>query len=149
MARPPGPSMTGVDKTLPEFALTDLKGNTWSLANLRGKTTLVNIWATWCGPCRDELPYLQKLYDKVKDRPDVQVISFNVDDNPGLIEPFVREGKYQFPVLLANFYVAQVLPYFSIPRNWIIDKNGVLSKEQVGFGRNGDQWVEEMVRELQ
>lgn len=145
---PSRPAMNALGKPLPEFKLTDLKGNPWTLANLKGKTTFINVWATWCGPCRDELPYVQKLYEKLKDRPDVQVITFSMDDNPGVIEPFLRQHGYSFPVLEARLYVEKVVPYMSAPRNWIIDRNGVLAKEQIGFGGNGDQWVEEMLKEL-
>ncbi len=91
---------------------------------------------------------VQKLYEKLKDPPDAQVITFSIDDHPGVLEPFLRQHGYSFPVLEARLYVEKVVPYMSAPRNWIIDRNGVLAKEQLGFGGNGDQWVEEMLKEL-
>lgn len=67
---------------LPDFAVADLRGRVWQLSDLKGRVTLLDFWATWCGACRAELPYIQKLYDRVKERKDLQVITFSVDDNP-------------------------------------------------------------------
>ncbi|MBZ5617842.1 MAG: TlpA family protein disulfide reductase [Acidobacteriia bacterium] len=134
-----------MDKPLPDFQISDAEGKTWRLADLKGKVALVNLWATWCGPCRNELPYLQKLFNKVRERKDLVVITLNTDDNPGLILPFLAENKYTFPVLPASAYVAKLVPELSIPRNWIVDAGGVLKMERIGFGSGDDQWVDEMV----
>ncbi|SPE28398.1 exported hypothetical protein [Candidatus Sulfopaludibacter sp. SbA3] len=136
---------TNMEKPLPDFQFSDAKGKVWTLADLKGKVTLINLWATWCGPCRAELPYLQKVYDKVRERKDVQVITFNSDDSLGLILPFVAENKYTFPVLPALDYVRKLVPELSIPRNWIVDAQGVLRSEIVGFGSGGDKWVDDMI----
>jgi thiol-disulfide isomerase/thioredoxin len=136
---------TQMDKPLPDFQLSDAEGKTWRLADLKGKVALVNLWATWCGPCRNELPYLQKLFNKVRERKDLVVLTLNTDDNPGLIMPFLIENKYTFPVLPASGYVAKLVPELSIPRNWIVDADGVLKMERIGFGNGEDKWVDEMV----
>lgn len=136
---------TALDKPLPDFQFSDAGGKTWTLADLKGKVTLVNLWATWCGPCRNELPYLQKLFDKVGERKDLQVVTLNTDDNPGLILPFMGENKYTFPVLPALGYVNKLVPELSIPRNWIVDADGVLRQERVGFGSGEDKWVDDMI----
>jgi thiol-disulfide isomerase/thioredoxin len=140
---------TTLDKPLPDFRISDAGGKTWSLADLKGKVTLVNLWATWCGPCKAELPYLQKLFDKVHERQDVQVVTLNTDDNPGLILPFLHETKYTFPVLPAPGYVNKLVPELSIPRNWIVDADGVLRLEHVGFGSGGDKWVDDTIAALE
>jgi thiol-disulfide isomerase/thioredoxin len=136
---------TQMNKPLPDFQISDAEGKTWRLADLKGKVTLVNLWATWCGPCRNELPYLQKLFNKVRERKDLVVITLNTDDNPGMILPFLNENKYTFPVLPASGYVAKLVPELSIPRNWIVDADGVLKMERIGFGNGEDKWVDEMV----
>jgi thiol-disulfide isomerase/thioredoxin/tetratricopeptide (TPR) repeat protein len=136
---------TQMDKPLPDFQISDAEGKTWRLADLKGKVTLVNLWATWCGPCRNELPYLQKLFNKVRERKDLVVVTLNTDDNPGLILPFLSENKYTFPVLPASGYVAKLVPELSIPRNWIVDADGVLKMERIGFGTGDDNWVDAMV----
>jgi thiol-disulfide isomerase/thioredoxin len=136
-------------KPLPAFELADLKGAKWSLADLKGKIAFVNVWATWCGPCRNELPHLQKLYDRLKDRKDVVLLSLNVDSNAGLIEPFMKDHAFTFPVVPAEAYVEDFLPYLSIPRNWIVTPDGTLSLEAIGFGGDGDKWVDEAIKEIE
>jgi thiol-disulfide isomerase/thioredoxin len=136
---------TKMDKPLPDFSMSDAEGKTWHLGDLKGKVALVNLWATWCGPCRDELPYLQKLFNKVRERKDLVVLTLNTDENPGLIMPFLNQNKYTFPVLPAASYVNQLIPELSIPRNWIVDAGGVLKMERIGFGGNGDNWIDEMI----
>ncbi len=95
------------------------------------------------------MPYLQQIYDKVRERKDLQVITLNTDDNLGLILPFMKENKYTFPVLPARAYVDGLVPQLSIPRNWIVDAQGVLRSGKVGFGTGDAAWVEEMIRTME
>jgi thiol-disulfide isomerase/thioredoxin len=148
----PAPTLGGwqsMAKPLPPFELADLKGGKWSLASLKGKVAFLNVWATWCGPCQMELPHLQKLYDRMKDRKDVLVLTLNVDNDKELIEPFVKEHAFTFPVVPAEEYVQDFLKTISIPRNWIVTSDGTLSVEEVGFGGDGDKWVDEAVKEIE
>jgi thiol-disulfide isomerase/thioredoxin len=110
-------------KALPPFHLTDLSGKTWTLTSLAGRAVLVNVWATWCGPCQAELPHLQKLYEKVKDRADLQILTLNIDEDPGVVAPFVKENNYTFPVLPAYAFVYGI-DLVGIPQNWIVDSKG-------------------------
>jgi len=108
---------------------------------------LINLWATWCGPCRAEHPEFQKLYEKLKERADVSVISFNIDDDLGKVAPYMKENNYTFPVLLARELVDQVLPATAIPQNWFVDAKGRLQWLQLGYG--GDpKWQEMMLAKL-
>ena len=102
---------------LAAFELTDLQGRNWSLADLKGKVAFINVWATWCGPCREELPYVQKLSEQLKGRNDVLVLTLNTDEEVGKVEPFMKEKKFTFPVLLGQAY-ADGNGVNSIPRNW-------------------------------
>lgn len=126
--------------TLPEFALTDLEGRKWSLADLKGKVAFINFWATWCGPCRAELPYVQKLREQLKDRKDVVVLTLNTDEEVGKVQPFMKENKYTFPVLLGSDY-AEGLGINSIPRNWVVSLDGKVMFEGIGFGNEGEEWM--------
>jgi thiol-disulfide isomerase/thioredoxin len=136
-----------VSKDLPEAKLTDLNGKTWSLSELKGKTVLINVWATWCGPCRGEHPYLQALYDKVKDRTDVAVISMSVDDSIGDVEPYMKDKKYSFPVLFASRYVSGVTPALGVPQNWIVGADGKWEWKQEGFAP--DDWEKSVLEKLE
>jgi thiol-disulfide isomerase/thioredoxin len=132
---------------LPAFSLADMGGKTWRLASLEGKALLINIWATWCGPCVAEHPEFQKLYDKLKQRSDVTVLSFNVDDDLGKVAPYIAEHKYTFPVIPAREVVDAVVPVLAIPRNWLVTAKGKLEWEQIGFGPNTD-WEAGMLAKL-
>ena len=134
-------------KDLPAWELSDLQGKTWKVADLRGKTVLINIWASWCGPCRAELPYLQTLYEKTKNRTDIQILSFNVDDEIGDIAPYVKDNKFTFPVLIAKDFASHVLADGGVPRNWILDAEGKWRWQQEGFG-NGEGWEKSVMDKL-
>jgi thiol-disulfide isomerase/thioredoxin len=136
---------SAISKPLPDFKIEDAQGKTWRLEDLKGKVTLINLWATWCGPCRAELPHLEKLAARVKDRSEFAVITLNTDDQLGLIQPFLRENKYTFPVLPAAEYVHVLVPELSIPRNWIVDAEGTLRQERIGFGGDGERWIEDVI----
>jgi len=135
-------------RTLPAFELTDLSGKTWKLATLEGKSVLVNLWATWCGPCNAELPSLEELYKKVKDRADVQILTFNLDEDLGLVAPYMKDKGYTFPVLPAYSLVMGMLDGFGIPQNWIVDPQGKWRWTQIGFGAEPD-WGGEMIQRLE
>ena len=136
------------NKPLTAFELTDLQGRNWSLADLKGKVAFINLWATWCGPCREELPYVQKLREKLKDRTDVLVLTLNTDEEVGKVEPFMKENKYTFPVLLAQQY-ADGNGVNSIPRNWVISIDGKLMFEGIGFGGDGEEWIKKAVEMIE
>ncbi len=119
-----GGGWTNPTKTLPSFELADLSGKTWRLTNLKGRSVLINVWATWCGPCQVELPKLEKLYRRIKDRTDVQILTLTIDEDVGLVAPFMKEKGYTFPVLPAYSFVTSLLDLVGIPQNWIVDSNG-------------------------
>ena len=134
-------------KPLGSFELTDLSGKVWRLKDLKGKALLINLWATWCGPCQVELPHLQKLYQMTKTRDDIVVLSFNLDENPGIVTPFVTEHKYQFPVLLAANFAFDFLQQ-GIPQNLIVDSNGDWRWTQIGFSQD-DGWETTILTKLE
>ena len=146
--RLPTASRAETGKPLPDFELKDLEGRTWTVARFQGRMTLVNLWATWCAPCLKELPYVQKLYDRIKDRAGMQVVTFNVDEDEGVVQPFLRKNGYSFPVLPAREYIKALLPTLSIPRTWILDPSGIMREESVGFGGSGSEWVERALAKL-
>jgi len=137
-------------KPIPDFDLSDLSGKTWRLKELGGKTLLINLWATWCGPCQLELPHLQKFYDKVKDRSDIQVLTFNIDENLGLVAPFLKKKGYTFPVLPAYSTVVSLLDGYAIPQNWLVDPHGSWRWKQIGYSGGSDaDFEKEMLEKLE
>lgn len=135
-------------KKLPSFALQDLNGKTWSLSQQEGKVVLINLWATWCGPCVAELPLFQKLYDATKHRTDIQLLTFNIDAQPGLVEPYMKERGFSFPVLIAEPFVRELLDSVTIPQNWLVNRQGEWVATQVGFDANEPDWIGRMRSKL-
>ncbi len=133
---------------LAEFDLMDLTGRKWTPADLKGKVAFINFWATWCGPCREELPYVQKLREQLKDRKDVIVLTLNTDEEVGKVEPFMKENKFTFPVLLGQSY-ADSQGINSIPRNWIVSLDGKVMLEGIGFGGEGDEWMKKATQMIE
>ena len=133
---------------LATFELADLQGRNWSMADLKGKVAFINLWATWCGPCREELPFVQKLSQQLKDRKDVVILTLNTDEEVGKVEPFMKENKYTFPVLLGQAY-ADGNGVNSIPRNWVVSVDGKLVFEGIGFGGDGEEWLKRAVEMIE
>lgn len=136
------------EKSVPEFSLTDLAGRRWTLADLKGKTTFINFWATWCGPCLTEMPYLEKLHRRLKDHPTVQLLTLNVDENPGVVAPFLRTGSYTFPVITAEQFVQNTLKVNGYPANWVVDPDGIVRRMQGGGLGEPDRWLDWVYRSL-
>lgn len=137
------------DKELPAFELADLQGKTWKLKSLEGKKVLINIWATWCGPCQSELPHLQKLYEQTKGRSDIAIVTLNFDEDLGMVEPFIKKKGFSFPVVPAYAFLANKIDVNSIPRNWLIDGNGKWEWEQIGFDSTEPDWEKSMLSRLE
>jgi len=112
-------------KELPDFSITDLAGHAWQLASLKGKATFVNFWATWCGACRGEHPGIQELYDRIKNRADVQVLTFSMDDDDAAARQYMKEKGYTFPVLRSPGLADKLLPWAGLPTNFIVNPQGM------------------------
>ena len=135
-------------RAMPAFELADLSGKSWQSKNLEGKAVLINVWATWCVPCQAELPRLEKLYEHVKDRADLQILTLNIDQDQGLVAPYVKDKGFTFPVLPAYRFVQDLLDLVSIPQNWVIDPKGVWRWSEIG-GESDATWAETILGKLE
>lgn len=116
---------------LPNLTLNTLDGGKWSLRERRGNIVLINFWATWCAPCRAEIPYLVRLSAKYK-KQNVEVVGITVDsENLEQINKFVSEFKIDYPVLLPvpGSLLSQQK---AVPMSMLIDEKGILAKKYVG-----------------
>ena len=113
-----------------------LDGTTIRLADFRGKLVLLNFWATWCPPCREEMPSMQRLHQRFKDQ-GLVLLAINIEeDGAKTVPPFVAQHHYSFPVLLDTGAKAQNLyQVFRFPETYIVDRNGVVVDKIIG-GRN-------------
>lgn len=113
-----------------DFTLTDLLGKTWTLKNLRGKVVLVNFWATWCPPCRKEMPDLETLYQRFKDRGFI-ILAIS-DENIGKIKPFIAGHNVTYPILLdPGRKVNELFQVEGIPKSFVYDRDGKLVAESI------------------
>jgi len=122
----------------PSLRITDMRGRTFTPHQLAKTKTFVNVWATWCLPCRAELPYLEKLAARYRDRQDIVFVALNVDDEDALVEPFLKSFQFTFRPAMAKSFAYDFLPVFGVPANYIIAEKTVYFE---GKGRE-DEWVE-------
>lgn len=115
-----GEAWTKLAESSPDLILIDALGNRWNLRDLAKKTTFVTMWASWCGPCRAELPYLEKLYLHFRDRNDIAILAFNVDDDPKAMTTALQELKVSIPSIVARDFAYSIVPEMALPANWII-----------------------------
>lgn len=133
--------------SLPTFSSPDLNGKVWKLSDLHGKALLINVWATWCAPCRAEHPEFQKLYEKLKDRKDIAVLSVSVDDLASLVSPYMKENHYTFPVLVDDALKFFVASQGVIPQNWLVSPEGRLAAIQFGYSAV-PEWTDKIIAKL-
>jgi len=122
-----------VDYPAPELTLTDTQGDSHSLAEYRGQVVLVNLWATWCVPCKEEMPALQSFYNKYKDNGFV-VIAINDGDPTADVLQFADDYDLTLPIWLDPTYIAteQAFKTMNLPTSFVIDRNGIVRLMWVG-----------------
>ena len=123
-----------------DFTLTELSGKTWTLKEQRGKVVVVNFWATWCPPCRKEMPDLETLYKQFKDQG--LVILAISDEDAGKVGPFIAEQKVTYPILLdPGRKVNELFQIEGIPKTFVYDRSGKLVAQSIDM-RTRRQFLE-------
>ena len=129
---PGGPVAAG--KLAADFKLPNLNGTTISLSSLRGKVVFLNVWASWCGPCREEMPSIETLYEEFSNDRDFVVLAVS-QDNAGrnAVDSYVRKNGFKFTVLLdPQNLVGDAYDVSGIPETFIIDRAGRIVSHHVG-----------------
>ena len=122
-----------VNYDAPKLTLTDTQGVKHSLSDYRGQVVLINLWATWCIPCKDEMPALQSFYDTNKDN-GFTVIAINDGDSLTDVAEFAEDYDLTFPIWLDPTYIAteQAFKTMNLPSSFVIDRNGTVQLLWVG-----------------
>jgi peroxiredoxin len=117
----------------PNFQLRDMNGRTVSLSELRGKVVLLNFWATWCGPCRVEMPAMERLY-RAYDRKDFEILAVSTDaQGVAVTRPFQEENKLTFPILHdSDFRVGLSYGARTLPMTFMVDRQGIVRQHIFG-----------------
>jgi thiol-disulfide isomerase/thioredoxin len=115
------------------FDIRDMNGSTVNMNNYKGKVVFINLWATWCGPCRVEMPSIQELYNNVdKDKVVFVMLSLDTEENQPKIVKYIREKGFSFPVFQPASKLPRQLQVGSIPTTVVIGKDGKIKMKKVG-----------------
>lgn len=121
----------------PDFTLETLSGESITLSELKGKKVILNFWATWCPPCKAEMPHMQEFYSKLTDEDKVELIAINVTESEklgvGEVEKFVESYGLDFPIPLdMTAQVSKLYGVFSMPTTFMIDTQGRIAQKVIG-----------------
>ena len=117
----------------PNFQLRDMNGRVVSLSDLRGKVVLLNFWATWCGPCRVEMPAMERLY-RAYERKDFEILAVSTDaQGIAVTRPFQQENNLTFPILHdSDFRVGLSYGARTLPMTFMVDRQGIVRQHIFG-----------------
>jgi peroxiredoxin len=136
----------GAHPLAPDFSLTDLSGRKLTLADYRGKVVLLNFWATWCGPCREEVPEFVDLQSKYRDQ-GLVVIGISMDDDPAPVREFYERYRMNYPVAMGDDALAERFGgIIGLPTSFIIQRDGHIFAKQTGAA--DVEMFEEAIKEL-
>jgi len=140
---PPAGTALSEGDLAPDFSFTTIDGQTAKLSDYRGSVVFINLWASWCGPCRNELPDIQTLHQRY---PNVVIIEVNVNDNPADAQVVIDNLGLDVHWVLDNGSIARLYPTDGIPYTVIIRPDGVIGTIFVGSAPNMINYFEEAVR---
>lgn len=135
-----------VNEPVENLDLKSIDGSRYDLASLKGRVILINFWATWCGPCREELPILVDLYRKYKDR-GLEILAISTDDDQPLVSTFARQYKLTFPVF-NDRTPKERLRVESIPTTIFLGRDGIIHYRKVGFNEQSIDEIEAVINKL-
>ncbi len=118
-------------KPAPEFKLKTIDGREVSLSDYRGKVVLINFWATWCPPCKEEMPLFESVYRKYKDR-GFEILAVSTDTDIDVVKKFVGEYKLSFVVLYDDKNIASLYNVQGLPTSFLVDREGKIVKVRLG-----------------
>lgn len=131
----------------PDIELYDVQGNPAKISDFRGTVVVVNFWATWCGPCRMELPELQKLYNDLGGK-GLMVLAVNVDEMRQAVPAFLQRMKLSLPVYFVDRQTEAALGIGTIPFTLILDKEGKAVRAYPGYSREGMEDLRRLATQL-
>ena len=121
-----------IGKVAPDFELSSLDGQVVSLSDFRGKPVFLNFWATWCGPCKFEMPFIQEMYEGLSSE-GLVVLAVNLREDPAKVREFMATFGFTFPVLMATSHeVPLAYNIRGIPATFLIDENGIIQDIKIG-----------------
>lgn len=131
------------------FTVKDLEGNSFPVEQFKGKVVFLNLWATWCGPCKAEMPSIQKLYEQV-DHTKFAFVMLSIDREKDFakVKKYVQDKSYSFPVFTPSGYLTEQLNVPSIPTTFVISKEGKIVMKEVGMKNYNTSKFKKYLEEL-
>jgi len=134
-----------------DFTLRDIDGNQVTLSALKGNVVVMSFWATWCGPCKEEMPHLQKMLDERKDD-GLRILSISTDDarSASKVKPFIKKNGYGFTVLLDkdSSVIGTYNPSKTLPYTVVVDREGNVAMVHSGYNPGDEKELKRVVDEL-
>lgn len=135
----------------PDFELQSLSGEKIRLSDYRGKKVFLNFWASWCGPCKVEMPYMENYYKKYRDLENVEIIAVNMTKgelNTKKVQEFVDAHGLTFPVLLdSNGDIERIYKVIGLPTTYLIDEDGIVVHGFAGAVKNANE-IEKLINKI-
>jgi thiol-disulfide isomerase/thioredoxin len=115
-----------------DFVLKDMNNAPVRFADFKGKVVLLNFWATWCGPCKTEIPAFVQLYSEYKDK-GLVIAGISIDDSPETLRPVAKEWKMQYPILLMQSDIEDAYgPFYGVPTSYLLARDGTICTKHIG-----------------
>jgi thiol-disulfide isomerase/thioredoxin len=130
-------------KKLSELSLLTLDGKEVKLSDYKGKVVLVNFWASWCPPCKEEMPIFEKVYHKYNDKNFV-ILAVNMDTSEGAMKEFLEKNQYSFPIVRIKGEAGLNIP--GLPTSYLVDKDGSVKKIRLGVYRELEEDLSKLLQ---
>ncbi len=133
-----------VEQSLPDFTFKTLDGREFRLSELHGKVVLVNFWATWCPPCKEEMPIFEREYKRCKDK-GFEILAVNMDSSESNLQKFLKENNYSFPIVRPSEDLQKELKLMGFPTSYLLDREGKIYRIRLGVYRELEEDLKKLL----
>ncbi|WPM31382.1 TlpA disulfide reductase family protein [Hydrogenobacter sp. T-2] len=133
-----------VEQSLSDFTFKTLDGRELRLSELHGKVVLVNFWATWCPPCKEEMPIFEREYKRCKDK-GFEILAVNMDSSESNLQKFLKENRYSFSIVRPSKDLEKELKLMGFPTSYLLDREGNIYRIRLGVYRELEEDLKKLL----